>query len=59
MKQLGYSMGDFSIIEFLEFININADVKILPKDLQQLRYDHIENVRLQKIADATRVNKNF
>lgn len=56
MKSLGYCMSELWKIPFLEFVHIQDGVKILPKDLQIMRYEEYLASKQRKI-DEIRIVK--
>jgi len=56
MKSLGYCMSDIWKIPFLEFVNVQDGIIMLPKDLQIMRYEGYLASKQRKI-DEIRIVK--
>jgi len=55
MKNLGYGYDEIIFLDFVEYISTHVDAKTLTKELQQNRYNHIENLRKNKIEEIKKV----
>ena len=51
IKLLGYSFDEILYVPFKEYINLNQEIKTLPKKIQRKRYNFSENFRQRKLED--------
>ena len=51
MKLLGYSFDEISYVPFKVYVNLNQEIKNLPKELQRKRYNFSETFRQRKLED--------
>ena len=51
MQQLGETNQDLDYILFSDFLKFNSDLSIQNSDLQRKRYQHIENIRKERIEE--------
>lgn len=59
LRSLGLDDKKLYKISFKEFLNINPDIRVMESDIQEKRYQHYENKRLDKIAKAIERRKEI
>ena len=59
IKFLGYSFDEILYVPFKEYINLNQEIKILPKEFQRKRYNFSENFRQRKLENIKNLKKQI
>ena len=59
IKLLGYSFDEILYVPFKEYINLNQEIKILPKEFQRKRYNFSENFRQRKLENIKNLKKQI
>ena len=54
-KQLGVEFHELYYIDLHEFKENNPDIRLMEPNIQHMRFEHMENIRLQTIKEVIEV----